>query len=452
VPSLNLPGSHQAVPSPAHVGLRANLSQFSLLVLVSAFVGGMVGLERTVVPIIAQSSYGIASYAAATAFIATFGLSKAVINLFAGALSDRLGRRLCLLVGWLIGIPVPLILMFAPDWSWVLFANVLLGVNQALTWSMTVNMKIDLAGPRERGLAIGLNEFAGYSGLALVALVTGFLAGQYGPRSVPFYLGAALAVIGTILSTLIRDTRPVRDSQAHESSPPDNNVQGEGFIEVLRMGTWKSTELSAASLAGLVTNLKDGMLWGLLPVLLVGRGLGIAEIGLVVALYPAVWGVAQLVAGPLSDRVSRKALIPPGLIAQGLGVWIFAWVDGYGGYLFAAMLVGLGTALVYPTLQAYVSDVAAPSWRAAALGVYRFWRDMGYVVGALGAGAVADVLGIESAFTVVATLTVLAGITFALRVRHGTSSNSGAEQPGVSPQPRIAGVALAGSKDGHSQE
>ena len=402
----------------ARVGLKVNLPQISLLVAVTLFVGGMVGLERSVLPLVAQSDFGIASHAAILTFVATFGISKALVNLLAGTISDRLGRRACLIAGWVIGIPVPLIIMFAPDWGWILGANVLLGVNQALTWSMAVNMKMDLAGSHERGLAMGLNEFAGYTGLALVASLTGFIAEQYGLRPVPFYLGVGFAIAGLILSLLIRDTRVVRDAQAsaiaHSAGQRPDNAR---FAQVFRRASWTDRRLSAASLAGLITNFKDGMLWGLLPISLASQGLRIWEIGLVVAVYPAVWGVAQLVAGPLSDRVSRRVLIICGLAVQGGAVAGFVIADSLAGSLFAATLVGIGTALVYPTLQAFVSDVAAHSWRAAALGVYRFWRDLGYALGALGAGAVADALGIFPAFTLFAVAIALASIVFAVRSR-----------------------------------
>jgi MFS family permease len=448
--SLSSPGSHSrigsqmptqlpalpALPPSARVGLRANVAQFSLLVIATAFVGGMVGSERTILPLIAQSSFGIASEAAALAFIATFGITKAVINLFAGELSDRLGRRYCLILGWLIGVPVPIIIMLAPNWPWVIFANVLLGINQALTWSMTINMKLDMAAQRERGLAMGLNEFAGYSGVALLAFLTGLLAQEYGLRPVPFYLLLAVALAGLGLSFMIRDTRAIHDAQnaqhAQTSSSPFSGPYVEPceaqaqhfharFAEVFRLGTWKSPRLSMASLAGLVTNLNDGMLWGLLPLLLTSQGLNIAQSGLIVAAYPAAWGVLQLGAGPLSDKVGRNALIILGLVLQGLGIWSFTLVSDYAGYLFAAVVVGLGTALVYPTLLAFVSDQALPSWRAAALGVYRFWRDLGYVMGALVAGVLADAFGIQPTFMAVAAVMVLAALTFALRARQAAS-------------------------------
>jgi MFS family permease len=406
---------------------RSNAMQFVLLVLLTTFVGGMVGLERSVLPLVARSEFGISSVSAAVAFISTFGVSKAVLNLFAGAIADRASRRACLIIGWLVGLPVPLIIMVAPEWWWVLLANVLLGINQALTWSMTLNMKLDLAGERRRGLATGLNEFAGYFGVSLLAFITAAIARDYGLRPAPFVVGVALAAGGLLLSLLVRDTSGVASGRWPVVS---SGLAGTGakalttdhwplttgaatvrppLLEVLRLGTWKNGSLSAASLAGLVTNLKDGMLWGLLPIFLQSRRLGVAETGIVVAIYPAVWGVAQLASGPLSDRIGRKALIVGGVVLQGLGVSSFVWFDTFAGWVGAAALTGLGTAMVYPVLQAFVSDVTAPSWRASALGVYRFWRDLGYALGALGAGYLADRWGISwplLAFSLVSILTV----------------------------------------------
>ncbi|MDX1611130.1 MAG: MFS transporter, partial [Candidatus Thermoplasmatota archaeon] len=380
-------------------GIRAHLPQFVLLVVTNAFVGGMVGLERTVLPLLAEAEFAIASAAAATSFIATFGVTKAAFNLFAGHLSDAFGRRTLLLVGWAMGLPVPLILLWAPSWGWVLLANVLLGVNQALAWSMTVIMKVDLAEGRERGLALGLNEFAGYTGLALVALATGLIAAQYGLRPAPFYLGVGLAVVGLTLSLFARETLTHAQGEAQQGA---GSEEGLPFLEVAKRTTLTSPTLSSSSLAGLATNLKDGMLWGLLPVLLASRGMGVDGIGVVVAAYPLVWGTTQVVFGPLSDRVGRKGLIVAGMGLQGVGVLAFLGLASFSGALLAALAVGLGTAMVYPTLLALVSDHAGPLWRGGALGVYRFWRDLGYAVGALGAGLIADALGLPAAMVAVA--------------------------------------------------
>lgn len=393
------------------LGLRENIGQFVLLVLVNVFVGGMVGLERTILPLIAESDFGIASKAAAIAFIATFGVTKAIMNFVAGGLADRWGRRRMLVSGWLIGIPVPIIIMLAPNWSWIIAGNILLGINQALTWSMTVVMKVDIATEKQRGLAIGFNEFAGYSGVAVVAFLTGFIATDYGLRPQPFYLGVGLAIAGLALSTLIRDT------QAHSQASQGTEGEPVPLSTVFRQATWTNPALSVASFSGLVINLKDGMLWGLLPIFLRSKGLSLSEIGAVAAVYPGVWSTAQLLSGPLSDRLGRTSMIVPGLALQGLGIFGLQFVHSYGGYLVVAVIVGLGTAMAYPTLLALVSDVSGPSWRASALGVYRFWRDLGFAVGALGTGFVADYFGVSSAMGTVGVLLLFAAAVVLLRAR-----------------------------------
>ena len=376
------------------------------LVIINVFVGGMVGIERTVLPLLAEVEFGIASKTAVLAFIATFGITKAGVNFFAGTLSERIGRKRLLVAGWLTGIPVPLILIWAPSWSWVLFANILLGINQALTWSMTVVMKVDLATPRTFGLVIGWNEFAGYTGMAATAALTGVLATSFGLRPAPFALGVAMALIGLALALAAKDTKP-----------PANQASGARTIsmgEALARGTWTDRRLASASLAGLVTNLKDGALWGLLPLLLAARGLSVTEVGLIVGTYPLVWAGSQLVFGPLSDRVGRRILIWSGLVTQGLGVSLFTVSDSLPLYMIAALVVGTGTGMVYPVLLAFVSDNSALHWRASALGVYRLWRDSGYAVGALGAGFIADQIGVDGALSVTAVVLVLACALFSL--------------------------------------
>lgn len=401
--------------APRTLGIGANKLEFSLLVLLNAFVGGMVGLERTVLPLVAEVDFGLASKTAVVAFVATFGLVKAIVNFFAGDLGDRWTRRRVLILGWLLALPVPLLLLWAPSWGWVLLANALLGANQGLAWSMTVVMKIDLARPDQRGLATGLNEAAGYGGLALVALGTGLVAARYGLRPEPFLVGIGLAVAGLGLSLLVRDTGQL----AHRARQADGSHQHEppSLLEVAKRASLTEPTLSAASLGGLATNLKDGMLWGLLPLLLASAGLDVDRTGVVVAVYPAVWGASQLLFGPLSDRWGRKALIVPGLGLQAAGVAGFLVAGAYPGYLAAAAITGLGTGMVYPTFLALVSDVAQASWRASALGVYRFWRDAGYAVGALGAALVADLLGLEAAVAAVAGLTALVTVVVARRAR-----------------------------------
>jgi MFS family permease len=390
---------------------QARRKRIAHLVLVNAFVGAMVGIERTVLPVVAESEFGVASASAALAFIATFGVTKALTNFFAGALSERWGRRPLLLLGWLFGIPVPVVLIFAPSWSWVLFANVLLGVNQSLTWSMTVVMKVDLATPRTYGLVIGWNEFAGYAGVATTALATGWIGATFGLRPEPFYLGIAIAVAGLLLSFFAKETR----------APPDPG-QRRGSVagrvrtrEVLARGTYLDRRLSAASLAGLATNLKDGALWGLLPVLLLARGLNIEEVGAVVALYPLIWAASQLLFGPMSDRIGRRGLIAGGLTLQGIGVAVFLLDGGIAVSFAGAFVVGLGTGMVYPTLLAFVSEWSEAGWRASALGVYRLWRDLGYAAGALGAGVIADLVGVAPALAAVASATLVAALWFGVR-------------------------------------
>jgi MFS family permease len=387
-------------------------------VVVNAFVGAMVGIERTVLPLLAEAEFGVASASAALAFIATFGVTKATTNLFAGALSERWGRRPLLVAGWIVGLPVPFLLMHAPAWSWILWANVLLGVNQSLTWSMTVVMKVDLATPRTYGLVIGWNEFAGYAGMALAAAATGFVGATWGLRPQPFQIGIGVAALGLLLSLFARETSPLRATVTPDT-PGSAASERPGFLPVLARGSWTDPALSSASRAGLATNLKDGALWGLLPVLLAGRGLPVARIGAVVALYPLVWAVSQLFFGPASDRYGRRGLITVGLAFQAAGVAGFLAGTSLGAALAAACVTGLGTGMVYPTLLAFVSDRSEPAWRATALGVYRLWRDLGYAVGALTAGLLADALGVDAALAGVVVLLSGAAFVFVLRARDG---------------------------------
>lgn len=399
------------------MGLGDNLPQILLLVLTNAFVGGMVGIERTVLPLLAAAEFGIASKAAAFSFIATFGLTKAVTNFFAGGLSDRVGRRRLLILGWLVGLPIPLLLIYAPSWTWVLWANVLLGLNQSLTWSMTVVMKVDLATPRTYGLVIGWNEFAGYAGLAVAAAATGFIAATYSLRPEPLYLGVFLAAAGLVLSWLSRETFAGAAARDGETAPETRRTAPLPISSVLRKCTFSDRTLSAASFAGLATNLKDGALWGLLPLLLAARELPIDRVGIVVGSYPAVWAASQLYFGPLSDRLGRHGLIGGGLAVQAIGMGLFVVGGPFVTYLAAAAVTGIGTGMVYPTLLALVSDIAEPVWRASALGVYRFWRDSGYAVGAIGAGVTADLLGVPQAVAIGATIAFTAGLVFRVRAR-----------------------------------
>jgi len=420
---------------PVSLGLRANWRQFALLVVINAFVGAMVGLERTVVPLIAERDFGLVSKSVVLSFLISFGVVKALANLFAGRLSDRLGRRRVLVAGWLVGLPVPLLIIYAPSWGWVVFANVLLGVNQGLCWSTTVIMKIDLVGPEQRGLAMGLNEFAGYVAVSLSALATGYLAAAYGLRPQPFYPGVALAAAGLLLSAFfVRDTSAHARHEAQLASEAGPAATGSSssavqptFSQILLLASWKDRALFAASQAGMVNNLNDGMVWGLLPIFLVGAGLPLQHVAIVAAVYPGVWGFSQLATGALSDRWGRKWMIVAGMWVQAAGIALFVLARGFGPWTAGAAVLGLGTALVYPTLLAAVSDVARPEWRASAVGVYRLWRDSGYAVGALAAGVLADALGMSAAIASIAALTFLSGVVVAAVMYETLPRRAGSE-------------------------
>ena len=420
-PSVTAPGGAAQPATPAaalRLGLRANLGQFVLLVAVQALVGGALGQERTILPLIATRVFGLQAAASALTFIVAFGVVKAITNLAAGALADRVGRKPLLVAGWLAGVPVPLLLIWAPSWGWVILANVLLALNQGLAWTNLVNAMVDLAGPTRRGLAVGLNEWAGYSGVALTALATGFIAQEAGLRPAPFFLGLAYVALGLSLSTvLVRETRGHARHEGRERTAATGERDHRlPLRQVVVLVSLRERTLSVASLSGLVTNLKDGMAWGLLPLFYAAAGLPVGQIGILAAAYPAVWGVGQLATGPLSDRLGRKPLIVGGMLVQGLAIAGIAAVRGFPAWLGAAALLGVGTAMVYPTLIAAVGDVAHPAWRASALGVYRFWRDLGFAVGALVAGVVADALGYQAAIGVVAVLALAAAGVAALRL------------------------------------
>lgn len=412
---------------PATLGLRANLPQFLLLVAVNALVGAMVGQERTVVPLLAEAEFGLSAYTGMLTFIAVFGVTKAVVNLAAGRLADRFGRKRVLVAGWLIGVPVPLLLIFAPTWGWVIAANVLLGVNQGLTWSLTVIMKIDLAGSHRRGLAMGLNEGAGYGAIAVAAWATGAIAEAASLRPGPFLLGLAVAALGLGLSaTLVRETagHVAAESAAHRPRP--GQAERLSAREVFAVTTWRDRSLSAVSQAGLVNNLNEGAAWGLLPVLFAAGGLSVGQVGLLTAIAPAVWGVGQLATGWWSDRVGRKRLIAAGQLTEAAGLAVIAAGGTFGVWAAGAALFGAGTALAYPTLLAAVGDVAHPAWRASAVGVYRLWRDLGFAVGALVAGVVADASGVAAALVVVAAITAASGVDVAARMRETLAARAGA--------------------------
>lgn len=410
-----LPG---AEPAPPKLGLHENLPQFALLVAVNALVGGMIGQERTVLPLLAEDEFGLTRFTATLTFIAAFGIVKASTNFFAGTLSDRYGRKPVLVAGWLIGIPVPLLLIWAPTWGWVVFANVLLGVNQGLTWSTTVIMKIDLVGPQRRGFAMGLNEAAGYGAVALTALATGWIAAEYGLRPEPFYLGLAFAGLGLGLSTLaVRETHAHAHAEAatHVATSDDHH-HGLSTREVFAITSFRDRALSSCSQAGLVNNLNDGLAWGLFPIFFADAGISVGGIGVLAALYPAAWGLGQLITGGLSDRIGRKPLIAGGMLIQAGALAWMAAVTGFGPWAAGAVALGVGTAMVYPTLLAAIGDVAHPTWRARSVGIYRLWRDSGFAVGALLAGVLADVASVEVAILAVAVLTAASGLVVLVRM------------------------------------
>jgi MFS family permease len=407
--------------STTHVprlGLRANIAQFSLLVVVNAFVGGMVGQEQAVLPLLAEHAFHLSGYTFLLTYVLAFGITKAATNYFAGTWSDRFGRKPVLLVGWLIAIPVPLLLIWAPSWGWVIFANVLLGINQGLTWSTTVVMKIDLVGPRQRGLAMGFNEAAGYGAVALTAVVAGYLAAHFGLRPAPFLLGLSYALIGLgISAAFVRETREYAhlEAKTHHSADAD----GHGALsnrEIFIRTTFTEPALSSASQAGLVNNLNFGLSWGLFPILFASTGTPIERIGVLIATYPAVWGAGQVLTGALSDNWGRKHLITAGMLTQAVALGLIAIGDTFTWWLLASALLGAGTAMVYPTLLAAIGDVAHPLWRARAVGIYRLWRDSGYAAGAIVGGIAADLWGLRAAVWAAAAITVVSSLVVAARM------------------------------------
>jgi len=438
------------------LGLKPNINQFLLLIIVNAFVGAMIGLEQTVIPILGKEEFDLESNALILSFIASFGIVKAILNLFAGSLSDKFGRKNVLILGWLVGIPVPFILLFAPNWDWILFANVLLGINQGLAWSMTVNMKIDLVGTQQRGLALGLNEFAGYVSVALVGFLTGYIAAIYGLKPYPFYIGIIFPIVGFLISfLLVKDTKKfteleIKNYEKNEKRDEDENRKiieslndedygkkqtidsnsylsnknkNLNFKEVFIETSWKNRSFLAISQAGLVNNLVFGVSCGLFTLYFLSFGISVNDTAFLKALHPGVWGVLQLATGPFSDIVGRKKMIYPGMIMQAIGIWlILLFQDTYFGILIGMSLLGIGTAFVYPVLLAAISDIAHPQWRATSLGVYRFWRDLGFVIGALGIGFIADFFSINIAIQITGWIALGSGI-FVFIVMHETKRN-----------------------------
>lgn len=416
--------------SAVRLGLRENWPQFALLVVINAFVGGMVGIERTVVPLIGAEEFHLASTTLITSFIVSFGVVKAFANLVSGQLADVWGRKRVLVLGWLVGLPVPFMIIWAPSWEWIIAANALLGINQGLAWSMTVIMKVDLVGPKSRGLAVGLNEFAGYLAVGVTAFLTGYLASRYGLRPVPIYLGIGYAIIGAALSILlVRDTR---DHVRLETAAHARQTAPIGFRAIFALTSFRDRNLFAASQAGLVNNLNDGMSWGIFPLFFASFGLGVERIGILKAVYPATWGILQVATGPLSDRWGRKGLIVVGMWVQAAGLFLTATTRQFEWWFIGSLLLGLGTAMVYPSLIAAVSDASHPTWRARSLSVYRFWRDLGYAIGALAAGLIADRFGFSWAIGSIAALTLLSGAVVAVLMQEHVASPVDLEQDGPS--------------------
>lgn len=395
------------------LGLKENWLQFTILVIVNAFVGGMVGLERTIFPKFAEIEFGVASKTAILSFIVAFGITKAITNYFTGKLANKLGRKNLLILGWLFAIPIPFILIYATSWNWVLFANVLLGINQGLTWSSTVVMKIDLVGEKNRGLAMGINEFAGYFSVGIVAFLTGYIAQKYGVTPYPFYLGIGISFLGLFLSILfVNDTR-VFVSKEQETTL--TNKLDNVFLET----TFKNKTLSSITQAGLVNNLNDGMIWGLLPILLLSLNYDSRSIGIIAAIYPAVWGIGQLITGKMADIYSKKGMLFWGMLAQGIAILLIPFFTSFFQLAIIASILGLGTALVYPTFLSAIADATHPKQRAESIGIFRLWRDLGYAVGAITSGIIADFFGIQYAVLAIGGITILSSFIIQFRMPKG---------------------------------
>lgn len=392
------------------LGLKENWQQFTLLVIINGFVGGMVGLERTILPQIAEVDFAMAAQTAILSFIVVFGISKAITNYYTGALANKVGRKNLLTIGWLVGLPVPIILIYAPDWNWVLFANVLLGINQGLTWSSTVVMKIDLVGDKNRGLAMGLNESAGYLAVGLLAFFTGWVASEYGLRPYPFYIGVGLALVGLLSSWLL-----IKDTKHHVNlENKESNIKK--LKSVFWDTSWRNPNLGSISQAGLVNNLNDGMIWGLFPILLSQQGFSISEVGQIVAIYPVVWGLGQLATGKMADIFNKKSMLFLGMLFQAVAIGSIPYLNTYPEFVISSVVLGLGTAVVYPTFLAAIADYTPPVQRAESIGIFRLWRDLGYAFGAVVSGVVADFFGIEASIMLIAGLTLLSSLIIKIRM------------------------------------
>ncbi|MBT8189196.1 MAG: MFS transporter [Saprospiraceae bacterium] len=392
------------------LGLKENWQQFTLLVIVNAFVGGMVGLERTILPEIAEDEFGLAAKTSILSFIIIFGITKAITNYYTGALANKLGRKKLLVLGWIVALPIPFILMYAPNWNWIILANFLLGINQGLAWSSTVVMKIDLVGDKDRGFAMGLNEFAGYLAVAIVAFFTGWIAGEYGLRPYPFYIGIVLVALGLLSSILlIRDTvhHVTKEGEKSQIAPLQNI-----FLET----TWTNKNLGSVSQAGLINNLNDGMVWGIFPLLLAAKNFNIEQIGIITATYPAVWGIGQLFTGKMADRFHKKQLLFIGMLLQAITLLLFVWAESFLQYIILASVLGWGTAMVYPTFLASIAENTNPTDRAESIGIFRLWRDLGYAIGAILTGIVADLFNINSSIILIGVLTLISSFIIKLRM------------------------------------
>lgn len=392
------------------LGLKENWKQFALLLVVNAFVGGMVGLERTILPKLAEEEFNIFSPSLILSFIIVFGFVKAITNYFTGTFANRIGRKNLLIIGWLFAIPIPFILIYANHWNWVIFANVLLGINQGLTWSSTVVMKIDLVGKHQRGLAMGLNESFGYFSIALVAFSTGWIASEYGIRPYPFYQGIAFVILGLLLSIFfIKDT-------IHHVNIEEKTSDIKPLKHIFWETSWKNNNLGAISQAGFVNNLNDGMIWGVLPIILASRVFTIKEIAIIVAIYPAVWGIGQLVTGKLSDHYNKKLMLTSGMLLQAVALILMYYASSMTLFVSLAVLLGLGTAIVYPTFLSAMADYTNPSQRAQSIGVFRFWRDSGYAFGAIFTILISKFFDIELSLLIIGMLTLISAIVIKFRM------------------------------------